>query len=119
MNIHLAILYVVDPARSAEFYERLMGQPPVERAPNFAMFRTQGASLGLWARHDVDPAPAQGIACSELDWVVESPQEVERIHRDWVAKGVTILQPPTTKDFGHTFTACDPDGHRLRVLVPA
>jgi hypothetical protein len=29
-----------------------------------------------------------------------------------------ILQPPTEMDFGRTFTAADPDGHRLRVFKP-
>ncbi|WP_374468302.1 hypothetical protein [Ferrovibrio sp.] len=29
-----------------------------------------------------------------------------------------ILQPPTAMDFGYTFLAADPDGHRLRVFAP-
>ncbi len=30
-----------------------------------------------------------------------------------------IAQPPTAMDFGLTFVALDPDGHRLRVFAPA
>jgi hypothetical protein len=30
-----------------------------------------------------------------------------------------VIQPPTQMDFGLTMTAADPDGHRLRVFVPA
>ena len=33
--------------------------------------------------------------------------------------GVKILQPPTDMDFGRTFVALDPDGHRLRVFAAA
>ena len=31
----------------------------------------------------------------------------------------TVEPPPTDMDFGHTFVALDPDGHRLRVFSPA
>jgi predicted enzyme related to lactoylglutathione lyase len=30
-----------------------------------------------------------------------------------------VAQPPTRMDFGFTFLALDPDGHRLRVFAPA
>jgi predicted enzyme related to lactoylglutathione lyase len=40
-------------------------------------------------------------------------------HADWSKRGLTIAQPPTQMDFGHTFVALDPDGHRLRVFAPA
>jgi len=29
-----------------------------------------------------------------------------------------IIQEPVQMDFGYTFVATDPDGHRLRVFVP-
>ena len=41
------------------------------------------------------------------------------IHEAWVSRGVTIAQAPTDLDFGRTFVALDPDGHRLRVFRPA
>ena len=34
------------------------------------------------------------------------------------ASGLPIVQKPTAMDFGHTFVALDPDGHRLRVFAP-
>ena len=37
---------------------------------------------------------------------------------DWKQRGLPILQEPVQMDFGHTFVAADPDGHRLRVFVP-
>jgi predicted enzyme related to lactoylglutathione lyase len=44
---------------------------------------------------------------------------VRATHADWLARGLDVLQPPTPMDFGFTFTAGDPDGHRLRVFAPA
>jgi predicted enzyme related to lactoylglutathione lyase len=37
----------------------------------------------------------------------------------WKLLGLDIIQEPTKMDFGFTFTAADPDGHRLRVFAPA
>ena len=36
---------------------------------------------------------------------------------DWRAQGLRILQSITDMDFGRTFVALDPDGHRLRAYV--
>jgi hypothetical protein len=75
--------------------------------------------LGLWARHDVQPAPRGVADTGELAMVVGSNEEVEALCADRKRKGVTILQEPVTKDFGLTFLAADPDGHRLRVFCPS
>ena len=50
---------------------------------------------------------------------VASAKEVETLYADWKRKGAAILQEPVTMDFGRTFLAADPDGHRLRVFCPA
>ncbi|MBC7860514.1 MAG: drug:proton antiporter, partial [Burkholderiaceae bacterium] len=39
-------------------------------------------------------------------------------HADWARRGLAIIQTPIELDFGHTFVALDPDGHRLRVFAP-
>ena len=50
------LLYVQNPAVSVTFYEGLLGKPPVENSPTFAMFALQsGVMLGLWARDTVEP----------------------------------------------------------------
>jgi uncharacterized glyoxalase superfamily protein PhnB len=73
-----------------------------------------GMMLGLWAAHDVKPAATAGGG-TEIMFSVDSRAEVAALHQSWQARGVTILQVPEQMDFGYTFTACDPDGHRLRV----
>ncbi|BAI73503.1 hypothetical protein AZL_028650 [Azospirillum sp. B510] len=106
------------PAASAAFYADLPGWPPVESSATFAMFKAgDGLMLGLWSRHTVEPA-ATMPGGSEIAFTVADETTVRGLHADWSARGLTILQPPTAMDFGHTFVAQDPDGHRLRVFAP-
>jgi catechol 2,3-dioxygenase-like lactoylglutathione lyase family enzyme len=117
---HFVLLYVDEPQKSADFYARLLDREPLDSAPNFVMFElAPGLRLGLWARRDVDPAPCGAADTGELAMAVATNQEVEALCADRKRKGATILQEPTTKDFGLTFLAADPDGHRLRVFCPA
>ena len=110
------LLPVADPIASAAFYEHLLGRPPVEAAPTFAMLPLrEGVMLGLWQRDGVQPTPAAAPGGSEVAFIAA---DVDATHAEWLAKGTTILQAPTDMDFGRTFTAADPDGHRLRVFKP-
>ncbi|WP_124350191.1 VOC family protein [Pseudomonas chlororaphis] len=111
------LLYVDSPATSANFYSRLLDRPPVELSPTFALFiLDSGLKLGLWARHDVEPAAQVTGGGGELALAVADKQSVDLLHGQWVESGVNIAQAPTTLDFGYTFVALDPDGHRLRVF---
>ncbi|MGJ4928547.1 VOC family protein [Bradyrhizobium sp. HKCCYLS2038] len=113
------ILYVDNPPASAAFYADLLGRPIIDQSPTFAMLPLRdGVMLGLWSRHTVEPAAAGAAGSSEVAFTVADAGEVERIHDDWKARGLPILQAPTRMDFGTTFVAHDPDGHRLRVFVP-
>lgn len=112
------ILYVANPTASAAFYADLLGKPPVDASPTFAMFSlTAGTMLGLWAAHTVEPA-ANPVGGAELAISVEGDDTVRAMHTEWRGKGLPIAQPPTAMDFGFTFVALDPDGHRLRVFAP-
>lgn len=112
----LFILYVDSAPASAAFYGALLGREPVESSPAFAMFALDsGARLGLWSRATVEPEAALTGGGGELCFAVP---DVDAVHADWVARGLPVLQPPTEMEFGRTFTAQDPDGHRLRVYRP-
>ena len=114
------LLYVDDPAASAEFYAGLLGRAPAEASPTFAMFAlASGATLGLWSRHTVEPPPAAGGGGAELGFAVADAAAVDATHAEWRARGLAVAQPPAAMDFGRTFVALDPDGHRLRVFAPA
>ncbi|WP_295571495.1 VOC family protein [uncultured Stenotrophomonas sp.] len=112
--------YVRDVAASASFYSGILGKPPVEQSPGFALFLLgDGAALGLWQRDDVQPPVSAQAGAAELAMVVASPDAVQQMHDAWRALGVQILQTPVTLEFGHTFVGIDPDGHRLRVYSRA
>lgn len=114
------ILYVASPERSAAFYSELLGHAPVEAAPTFAMFAlASGTMLGLWARDKVEPAATAASGSGELAFALDGEPAVRRLFDDWTARGLPILQAPVAMDFGFTFVAADPDGHRLRVFAPS
>jgi len=117
---NLIILYVEHPLASAAFYNTLLERPVVESSPTFALLALDGGlMLGLWERGGVEPAVDAAAGTSEIVFTAADPAAVDAWHADWRARGLTILQAPTAMDFGYTFTAADPDGHRLRVFTPA
>jgi len=116
---NFVLLYVASAAASSAFYTDLLGRPPVESSPTFAMFAlASGVMLGLWARDEVKPAAGGAAGASEIALALGDEDAVHALHADWSARGLKIAQPPTTMDFGRTFVALDPDGHRLRVFAP-
>ncbi|NSX89933.1 VOC family protein [Agrobacterium tumefaciens] len=112
------ILYVENPPASTEFYKALLGTDPVESSPTFSLFVLQnGMKLGLWSRHTVEPKASVTGGGGELAFRVENDAQVDETFAGWQAKGVLILQQPAKMEFGYTFTATDPDNHRLRVYA--
>lgn len=121
-DISFVLLYVDSPPVSVAFYTDLLARPPVEQSPTFAMFAMDsGLMLGLWKRDTVEPAAAiEGAkGDGEIAFAVAGGEGVDAMHDDWRGRGLTIAQRPTAMDFGYTFVALDPDGHRLRVFAPA
>lgn len=113
------IQYVRSPADSAAFYSTLLGVPVVESSPTFAMLPLrEGVMLGLWSESGVQPEPTGAAGRNELALTADSASALEALHTRWLAHGARIAQAPVRMDFGYTFVALDPDGHRLRVLVP-
>ncbi|SCC95371.1 conserved hypothetical protein [Thiomonas sp. X19] len=116
---NFCILYVDSPAVSAAFYTDLLGLTPVQASPTFVLFALDsGVMLGLWSKHAVEPAATALGGGTELAFAVGDAEAVAAMHADWSRRGLTILQTPVRMDFGETFVAQDPDGHRLRVFAP-
>lgn len=115
-SLALVILSVADPRASARFYQDVLGTAPAEESPTFAMFALpSGTGLGLWSRSTIAPPVGVAPGASELCFI---EPDVDAVHASWAARGIPIAQEPTDMDFGRTFVALDPDGHRLRVFRP-
>ncbi|MGN6304153.1 MAG: VOC family protein [Mesorhizobium sp.] len=113
---NFVILYVDSPEKSGAFYAALLGRQPVEASATFVLFVfDNGFKLGLWSRHTVEPAAQAAGGGAEVVIAVDTSATVDATHADWAARGLTIAQAPSDMDFGRTFVALDPDGHRLRV----
>ncbi|AFL54554.1 putative glyoxalase superfamily protein PhnB [Sinorhizobium fredii] len=86
--------------------------------PTFSSFELQnGFVLGLWATAGVQPGPVGEGSRAELAFMVEGEEAVRAHYEEWRAMGLPIAQELTKMDFGPTFVALDPDGHRLRVCL--
>lgn len=113
------LLYVQSPAASAAFYSQLLARNPVESSETFALFVLDGGfKLGLWGRDGVIPKATLMGGGAELCFALADDGEVDAWHARWSAQGMPVLQLPERMDFGYTFVATDPDGHRLRVFAP-
>ena len=111
------ILYVDSPEKSGAFYRTLLGVDPVEASSTFVLFALpNGLKLGLWSRHTVEPRA--GAAGGEIAFTVDEAATVDTTYAAWSGRGLKMLQEPVDMDFGRTFVALDPDGHRLRVFCP-
>ena len=118
-DFSFVLLYVDNPPASAKFYANLLDRPPLETSPTFAMLPlAEKIMLGLWSKHTVEPG-ATPPGGHEVAFTVADADAVRVTFADWKARGLQIEQAPTAMDFGHTFVALDPDGHRLRVFAPA
>lgn len=112
------LLYVTEPARSADFYQSLLGRAPVEESPGFALLPLGGGMmLGLWKREGVEPAPDAAPGGCEIGFKLADGAAVNAAHAEWEAKGARIAMAPADLGFGRSFVALDPDGHRLRVYA--
>lgn len=112
-NLGFVLLFVDDPLESCVFYSRLFNLKPVEQAPTFALFAfANGVSLGLWSRKTAEPAVNADGGGSEICF---SENDVDKTYEKWNKLGIPMAQEPTDMDFGRTFVALDPDGHRIRI----
>ncbi|KZL29402.1 VOC family protein [Pseudovibrio sp. Ad37] len=112
------ILYVEDVEKSTKFYADVLQSSPVERFQEFSLFSLgDDVTLGLQSAQGIDPKPQPSFGGFELSLSDVSREEVDQVYSLWQEKGIPIVLEPTDLDFGYTFVATDPDGHRLRVCA--
>lgn len=111
--------YVADAPTSTALYAKILGVQPEEVTPTYAVFALpNGGRLALRDRDGVEPR-ATLPGGTELCFAVDTDDAVRRTRNTWFKLGLRIIQEPVQMDFGFTFTAADPDGHRLRVFSPS
>ena len=112
------ILYVDNVETSTAFYKSIFGEGPVEAFPGFSVFSLKdGFILGLQSKHDIEPKPQPAFGGFELCLSDISIEEVDAIYRDFKARNIPMALPPSRLEFGYTFVALDPDGHRIRLCA--
>ena len=112
------ILYVSDVEVSTTFYREILGHGPIKTYPGFSVFAlSDDVTLGLQAADEIEPAAEPYVGGSELSLSDVEHVDVDRLYAQWKALGIPMILEPTVLEFGYTFVATDPDGHRLRVCA--
>ena len=112
------ILYVSDVEASTTFYREILGHGPIKTYPGFSVFAlSDDVTLGLQAADEIEPAAEPYVGGVELSLSDVEHADVDRLHAQWEMLSIPMVLEPTVLEFGYTFVATDPDGHRLRVCA--
>ena len=125
-DFSFVLLYVDNPPASAAFYADLLGRPPLETSPTFAMLPlADKIMLGLWSKHTVEPAAtpqgghevaftvadADAVTATFADWKRRDCKSHKRRPR-WISATPLSRLIRTVTDFGcsrrHRRDACVP-----------
>ena len=114
-------LFVEDPRRSKEFYERVFDAPPVYEDSDGITFKFDNTLvnlLSLPAAHELIEPGAVAGAGSRLQltiWV----DDADAACAELAQRGVQLLNGPMDREWG-VRTACfpDPDGHVWEIAQP-
>ena len=116
-------LFVSDMERALAFYGETLGFELKRRDIGFAEFCTNGVGLALWEVSDVTQAlelaetPRQGLSAM-VAVRVETAEAVDALYDALAAKGVTIVQAPTTHAWNaRTTYFSDPDGNLWEIYA--
>ena len=116
-------LFVSDLERALAFYGETLGFDLKRRDIGFAEFRTEGVGLALWEVADVTKAlalaetPRRGLSAM-VAVRVETADAVDALHDELAAKGVTMVQAPTTHAWNaRTTYFSDPDGNLWEIYA--
>ena len=116
-TLAITILRVQDIEKERRFYHETLGFPidEAQSEAHFVMLQTAGPA---WlALEDVSNQPDKAAPAGsvEIGLIVD---DVDRVWREWKAKGVNLLTQPADLPFGRAFDARDPEGHALSVFKP-
>jgi predicted enzyme related to lactoylglutathione lyase len=110
-GLNFVIVHVPDVAQVKSFYVDTLGFAIDGETDSFLQFR-QPESGATYAVGRDEP----GHDRIELWWYVD---DADATHRDLLAKGVTVVTPPTDAPFGRFLSIKDPAGNEVFLLQPA
>lgn len=113
---NLFLIYVRNAEDATAFYSDLFEIAPSFTSPRYVAFDVApGVLFALWAGHREHAVPATPRT-SEVGLMVPGPASaVDEVYKDWVGKGVQVVEEPHDEVFGRTFVITDPDGNLIRV----
>ena len=109
-------LFVDDPKRAKEFYERVFELSPIFEDESSAAFKFESTIVNLLVRSAADeliaPAtvasPGGGASLQLTIWVDDADAACKELR----TRGVTLLNGPIDREWGmRTAAFADPDGH--------
>ena len=115
-------MFVDDPTRSKEFYERVFGASAVYEDDNAVAFEFENLVLNLLVERAapelIEPTPVAGREAGErfqlTIWVEDADAVVEQLR----SAGVELLNGPQDREWGlRTAAFADPDGHVWEVAA--
>ena len=115
-------MFVDDPRRSKEFYERVFEVSPVFEDENSVAFEFEKLIVNLLAERAapelIEPTPVAGREMGErfqlTIWVEDADAVVEQLR----SAGVELLNGPIDRPWGlRTAALADPDGHVWEVAA--
>jgi len=106
-------LQVRDVAKSAAFYEEVLGLTRTPAGPpNAVVFDTAPIRFAVRSA-EIDLNDVGQVGSGIALWF--RADDSEQLHTELSAAGVPILTPPFKGPFGKTFTFADPDGYAITV----
>jgi|SRR5882724_1487406 len=92
MKLNYVIKFVGDMDRAVKFYRDVLGLPLKFESPGWSEFATGETTLALHPASQMNPA-----GTVELGFMVA---DIQKFHKEMVARGVQFSMPPTKQDFG-------------------
>lgn len=120
-RLHVITLGVEDLGRAKRFYQALGWQPAPQSNADIAFFDLGCLVLGLFNRRDLAEdatvaAAGEGFRGMTLAHNVTSKDEVDRILREAVEEGGTLIKAAAETSWGgYSGYFADPDGHLWEV----
>jgi catechol 2,3-dioxygenase-like lactoylglutathione lyase family enzyme len=119
-HLDYVVLICDDMHRTKQFYHAIMGFPIYRDWGSWVEMRVGSVLLALRPRADFPfegPRFQPGSVGVQLAFRV-TPAEVDTCYTELLERGVEILEPPISKDYGHkTLFFKDPEGNVLEIYA--